>query len=84
MPQNLADLCERRATAEHRGGEGMAQQVGPSAFRMKAGPRALSELPSMLIGLALSEVEVVEPLPIEFGEGAVAAHGKVFAHCRLG
>ena len=36
--------------------------------RMKAGPRALSELPSMLIGLALSEVEVVEPLPIEFGQ----------------
>ena len=36
--------------------------------RMKAGPRALSELPSMLIGLAQSEVEVVEPLPIEFGQ----------------
>lgn len=36
--------------------------------RMKAGPRALSELPSMLIGFALSEVEVVEPLAIEFGQ----------------
>jgi hypothetical protein len=36
--------------------------------RMKSGPRALSELPSMLIGLAQSEVEVVEPLPIEFGQ----------------
>jgi len=36
--------------------------------RMKAGPRALAELPSMLIGLAQSEVEVVEPLPIEFSQ----------------
>jgi hypothetical protein len=36
--------------------------------RMKAGPRALSELPSMLIGIATSEVEVVEPLPIEFAQ----------------
>jgi hypothetical protein len=38
--------------------------------RMKAGPRALSELPSMLTGIAMSEVEVVEPLPIEFAQAA--------------
>ena len=36
--------------------------------RMKAGPEALAELPSMLVGLAKSEIEVVEPLPIEFSQ----------------
>ena len=36
--------------------------------RMKAGPNAMNELPSMLIGLARSEIEVVDPLPIEFSE----------------
>jgi hypothetical protein len=38
--------------------------------RLKAGPRALAELPSMLAGLARSEIEVVEPLPIEFSEAS--------------
>jgi hypothetical protein len=36
--------------------------------RMKAGPNALNELPSMLHGLARTEIEVVEPLPIEFSQ----------------
>ena len=36
--------------------------------RFKAGPRAHDELPSMLIGLAQSDIEVVEPLPIEFSQ----------------
>jgi hypothetical protein len=36
--------------------------------RMKTGPNALAELPSMLVGLARSEIEVVEPLPIEYSE----------------
>lgn len=36
--------------------------------RMKAGPQAMSDLPSMLVGLAKSEIEVVEPLPIEFSQ----------------
>jgi hypothetical protein len=36
--------------------------------RMKAGPNAMNELPSMLMGLAKSEIEVVEPLPIEFSQ----------------
>jgi hypothetical protein len=36
--------------------------------RMKTGPRALAELPGMLHGLARSEIEVVEPLPIEFSQ----------------
>jgi hypothetical protein len=36
--------------------------------RMKAGPNAMNELPSMLAGLAKSEIEVVAPLPIEFSE----------------
>ena len=36
--------------------------------RMKAGPQAMAELPSMLVGLAKSEIEVVEPLPIEFSQ----------------
>jgi hypothetical protein len=36
--------------------------------RMQAGPRSLAELPSMLHGLARTEIEVVEPLPIEFSQ----------------
>jgi hypothetical protein len=36
--------------------------------RMPAGPQALSELPSMLAGLAKSEIEVVDPLPIEYSQ----------------
>jgi hypothetical protein len=36
--------------------------------RMKTGPQAVRELPSMLVGLARSEIEVVEPLPIEYSE----------------
>jgi hypothetical protein len=36
--------------------------------RLKAGPNAMAELPSMLVGLALAEIEVVEPLPIEFSQ----------------
>jgi hypothetical protein len=36
--------------------------------RMKAGPNAMAELPSMLVGLAQAEIEVVEPLPIEFSQ----------------
>jgi hypothetical protein len=36
--------------------------------RLQAGPSALKELPSMLMGLAKSDIEVVEPLPIEFSQ----------------
>ena len=36
--------------------------------RMKAGPNAMNELPSMLAGLAKGEIDVVDPLPIEFSE----------------
>jgi hypothetical protein len=36
--------------------------------RMQAGPGAMAELPSMLVGLAKAEIEVVEPLPIEFSQ----------------
>jgi len=36
--------------------------------RLKAGPAAIAELPTMLVGLAHSEIEVVEPLPIEFSQ----------------
>ena len=36
--------------------------------RMKAGPQAMTELPSMLVGLAKAEIEVVDPLPIEFSQ----------------
>jgi len=38
--------------------------------RIKAGPRALAELPSMLVGLAQGEIEVIEPLPMELAEAA--------------
>ena len=36
--------------------------------RIKAGPRALAELPSMLAGIARSDVEVIDPLPIEYSQ----------------
>ena len=36
--------------------------------RMRTGPNAMAELPSMLHGLAKSEIEIVEPLPIEFSQ----------------
>ncbi len=36
--------------------------------RMRTGPNAMAELPSMLHGLAKSEIEMVEPLPIEFSQ----------------
>jgi hypothetical protein len=36
--------------------------------RIKAGPRALADLPSMLDGIATSEIEVIEPLPIEYSQ----------------
>jgi len=36
--------------------------------RMRAGPDSMNELPSMLVGLAKTEIEVVEPLPIEFSQ----------------
>jgi hypothetical protein len=36
--------------------------------RMQAGPQAMAELPSMLVGLAKTEIEVVDPLPIEFSQ----------------
>ena len=36
--------------------------------RLKAGPKAIAELPTMLVGLAQAEIEVVEPLPIEFSQ----------------
>jgi hypothetical protein len=36
--------------------------------RMKAGPSAMADLPSMLVGLSKSEIEIVEPLPIEFSQ----------------
>jgi hypothetical protein len=34
--------------------------------RMKTGPGAMNALPSLLAGIARSEVEVVQPLPIEY------------------
>ncbi|MEW5989857.1 MAG: zinc ribbon domain-containing protein [Chloroflexota bacterium] len=36
--------------------------------RIKAGPRALADLPDMLVGIARSEIEVIEPLPIEYSQ----------------
>jgi hypothetical protein len=36
--------------------------------RMSAGPQALGELPGMLAGIAASDVELVEPLPLEFAQ----------------
>jgi hypothetical protein len=43
---------------------------GSEGVRLKAGPRALAELPAMLVGLARNEIEVVDPLPIEFSQAS--------------
>jgi len=44
------------------------QYAGKSSegVRMRVGPRAMAELPEMLSGIGKGEVEVVEPLPLEF------------------
>ena len=36
--------------------------------RLKAGPQALAELPAMLTGLASGDIEVVDPLELEFAQ----------------
>ncbi len=36
--------------------------------RMRAGPQAMAELPRMLEGLTRDQVEVVDPLPLEFAQ----------------
>ena len=36
--------------------------------RIKAGPRAIADLPDMLVGIAKSDIEVIEPLPIEYSQ----------------
>ena len=38
--------------------------------RLKAGPRAMAEFPMMLAGLVSSEIEVIDPLPIEFSQAS--------------
>jgi hypothetical protein len=38
--------------------------------RLQAGRQAVAELPSMLAGLSRGEIEVVDPLPIEFSEAS--------------
>jgi hypothetical protein len=40
--------------------------------RMTAGPNAMAELPGMLAGIAISDVEVIEPLAMDF-QGAAPA-----------
>ena len=40
--------------------------------RIKAGPRALDDLPNMLVGIAKSEIEVIQPLPIEYSQATPA------------
>ena len=44
------------------------QGKSSEGVRMQAGPKALDELPSMLAGQSKTEVEIVEPLPVEFAE----------------
>ena len=39
-----------------------------AGVRFKAGPRTIDEIPGMLTGIAKSDVEMVEPLPIEFSQ----------------
>ena len=48
------------------------QGKSSEGVRMKAGPKALDELPGMLAGLATTEIEVIEPLAVEFAEATPA------------
>ena len=82
--RNAADGVPTPAAPPAAGGHGLAlpeeivaqeyqlklYYAGKSSegVRMKTGPSALDELPSMLHGLARTEIEVVEPLPIEFSQ----------------
>jgi hypothetical protein len=38
--------------------------------RMKARPGAMDDLPKMLVGLVDGQIEIIEPLPVEFGQAA--------------
>ena len=80
--ENAADPAAPPATAPPTGSVAMPEEVVAQEYqlklyyagkssegvRMKAGPQALAELPSMLVGLAKSEIELVEPLSIEFSQ----------------
>ncbi|HEX5452087.1 MAG TPA: hypothetical protein VFW86_06815, partial [Candidatus Limnocylindrales bacterium] len=48
------------------------QAKASEGVRMSAGPQALRELPGMLLGLTENEIEVIEPLAIEFQEASPA------------
>jgi hypothetical protein len=66
-PASSAVLPEEVVAQEH---QLRLYYAGKSSegVRMQAGPKAMAELPSMLAGLAKSEIEVIEPLPIEFSQ----------------
>src|SRR6266498_776127 len=70
-PQPPAALPEEVSAQEH---QLKLYYAGKSSdgVRFKAGPRSLDELPGMLLGLAKSDVEVVEPLPIEYSQATPA------------
>jgi hypothetical protein len=80
--KNNADTGAQPTTASPIGSTMMPEEVVAQEYllklyyagktsegvRMKTGPQAMVELPSMLVGLAKAEIEVVEPLPIEFSQ----------------
>jgi hypothetical protein len=80
--KNTADTGSQPVTAAPTGSTMLPEEVVAQDYilklyyagktsegvRMKTGPNAMVELPSMLVGLAKSEIEVVEPLPIEFSQ----------------
>ena len=60
--------CPRRSSPRSTSSSCTTPARRSEGVRMQAGPNAMTELPSMLHGLAKSEIEVVEPLPIEFSQ----------------
>ena len=80
--KNASDAAAQAATPAHTGSAVMPEEVVAQEYqlklyyagkssegvRLKAGPKAIAELPTMLVGLARAEIEVVEPLPIEFSQ----------------
>ena len=80
--KNATDAAAAAATPAPTGSAVMPEEVVAQDFqlklyyagktsegvRMRTGPKAMTDLPSMLVGLAKAEIEVVEPLPIEFSQ----------------
>jgi hypothetical protein len=68
-PRRASPLPEEAVAQEHLLRLTYAGKTS-EGVRMKGGPQALASLPDMLIGIAISPVEIVEPLEPELGHAS--------------